>query len=91
MKTNTITESYVYVSEGYLDCIELSARQLREAKIGDEWYCYDANADCNATERWKTTVKVVFKDDFGVALLERCDYEDPDEESEMKLTWVELR
>ena len=90
MKTNTIKESNVYESEGYLGTIKLSSRQLRENGVGSEWGMYDANASSNADVRWKTVVKLVYKDEHGVALLERTEYE-TGEEPDSKLTWVELR
>lgn len=88
METNFIKESPVYY---YVGCcpefgqfIRLYADDLRHANVGDQWSCTDQDVFPNRTQEWEVVTKLVYKDEHGVALLERVDNEDPE------LIWIEL-
>lgn len=69
MNVKVIKEGPLYRFEGYCDFeetgIELFASDLRNAEIGDMWTCWDSDEG----EKWKVTVKIVYKDDTGCSLI----------------------
>lgn len=87
MKMELIEERPVY---NYVGCcpeygqeIKLFADDIKNASIGDEWSCSDQDRFPNRQYEWEVTVKVIYKDEYGAALLERND-------NEPRLLWVEL-
>ena len=87
MKIELVKEEPLY---HYIGCcpeygqeILLFANDLKNASIGDEWSCSDQDVFPNRQYEWDVTVKVIYKDERGVALLERND-------NEPRLLWVEL-
>lgn len=87
MKTNLIKETPVYHYEGccpeYGQEIKLYANDLKCANVGDEWGCSDQDRFPNRSREWEVSVTVIYKDEYGVALLERND-------DEPAIIWVEL-
>ena len=87
MKTNLIKETPVYHYEGccpeFGQSICLYADDLKIASIGDTWSCEDQDKYPNRSNEWEVSVTVIYKDEYGVALLERND-------NEPRLLWVEL-
>ena len=87
MKTNLIKETPVYHYEGccpeFGQSICLYADDLKIASIGDTWSCEDQDKYPNRSREWEVSVTVIYKDEYGVALLERND-------NEPELFWVEL-
>ena len=87
MKTNLIKETPVYHYEGccpeFGQSICLYADDLKIASIGDTWSCEDQDKYPNRSREWEVSVTVIYKDKYGVALLERND-------DEPELFWVEL-
>ena len=88
LKTELIKETPVYNYEGccseFGQFIRLYADDLRHANVGDCWLCEDQDKYPNRTREWEVLTKLVYKDEHGVALLERVDNNDP------TLIWVEL-
>lgn len=87
MKTNLIKERPVY---HYTGCcpefgqeIRLYADDLKNANVGDGWMCTDQDRYPNRTEEWDVSVKVVYKDEYGIALLEKTN-------NEPMIIWIEL-
>ena len=87
MKTNLIKETPVYHYEGccpeFGQSICLYADDLKIANVGETWSCDDQDRYPNRTQVWTVSVRIVYKDEHGVALLERND-------DEPRLLWVEL-
>ena len=87
MKTNLIKETPVYHYEGccpeFGQSICLYADDLKCANIGDTWSCEDQDKYSNRSNEWEVSVAVIYKDERGIALLERID-------DEPELFWVEL-
>lgn len=87
MKTNLIKETPVYHYEGccpeYGQEIKLYVNDLKCANVGDEWNCSDQDRFPNRSREWEVSVTVIYKDEYGVALLERND-------DEPAIIWVEL-
>ena len=87
MKTNLIKETPVYNYEGccpeFGQEIRLFADDIKNASIGDSWSCDDQDCYPNRTQVWTVSVTVIYKDEYGVALIERID-------NEPQLMWVEL-
>ena len=87
MKTNLIKETPVYHYEGccaeFGQSICLYADDLKCANIGDTWSCEDQDKYPNRSREWEVSVTVIYKDERGIALLERID-------DEPELFWVEL-
>ena len=87
MKMDLFEEKPVYLYTGccpeYGQKIRLYADDVRNANIGDEWSCSDQDRYPNRQYEWDVTVKVVYKDEYGVALLER-------DRNYPKLIWIEL-
>ena len=87
MKTNLIKETPVYHYEGccpeFGQSICLYADDLKIASIGDTCSCEDQDKYPNRSREWEVSVTVIYKDEYGVALLERND-------NEPRLLWVEL-
>ena len=87
MKTNLIKEEPVYHYEGccpeFGQSICLYADDLKIASIGDTWSCEDQDKYPNRSREWEVSVTVIYKDEYGVALLEPND-------NEPRLLWVEL-
>ena len=87
MKTNLIKETPVYHYEGccpeFGQSICLYADDLKIASIGDTWSCEDQDKYPNRSREWEVSVTVIYKDERGIALLERID-------DEPELFWVEL-
>ena len=87
MKTNLIKETPVYHYEGccpeFGQSICLYADDLKIASIGDTWSCEDQDKYPNRSREWEVSVTVIYKDERGIALLERID-------DEPQLLWVEL-
>ena len=87
MKTNLIKETPVYHYEGccpeFGQSICLYADDLKCANIGDTWSCEDQDKYPNRSNEWEVSVAVIYKDERGIALLERID-------DEPELFWVEL-
>ena len=87
MKTNLIKETPVYHYEGccpeFGQSICLYSDDLKIANIGETWSCDDQDRYPNRTQVWTVSVRIVYKDEHGVALLERND-------DEPRLLWVEL-
>ena len=88
LKTELIKETPVYYYEGccpeFGQEIRLFAHDLKIANVGDQWECDDQDCYPNRTKEWIVSVKVIYKDEHGVVLLERVDNNDP------TLIWVEL-
>ena len=87
MKTNLIKETPVYHYEGccpeFGQGIRLFADDIKNASIGDSWSCDDQDYYPNRTQVWTVSVTVIYKDEYGAALIERID-------NEPQLLWVEL-
>ena len=87
MKTNLIKETPVYHYEGccpeFGQGICLYADDLKCANIGNTWSCEDQDKYPNRSREWEVSVTVIYKDERGIALLERID-------DEPELFWVEL-
>ena len=87
MKTNLSKGAPVYNYEGccpeFGQSICLYADDLKCANIGDTWSCEDQDKYPNRSREWEVSVRIVYKDEYGVALLERND-------NEPRLLWVEL-
>ena len=87
MKMDLIKETPLYYYEGccpeYGQEIRLYADDIRNANVGDGWMCTDQDRYPNRQHEWDVTVKVIYKDEHGAALLERND-------NESRLLWVEL-
>ena len=87
MKMELVKEEPLYHYTGccpeYGQEILLYADDIRNANIGDTWSCEDQDRFPNRQYEWDVTVKVVYKDEYGVALLER-------DRNYPKLIWIEL-
>ena len=87
MKTNLIKETPVYHYEGccpeFGQSICLYADDLKCANIGDTWSCEDQDKYPNRSREWEVSVTIIYKNEYGVALLEQND-------NEPELLWVEL-
>ena len=87
MEIELFKETPVYHYEGccpeFGQSICLYADDLKIASIGDTWSCEDQDKYPNRSREWEVSVRIVYKDEYGVALLERND-------NEPRLLWVEL-
>lgn len=87
MKTGLVKERPLYCYVGccpeFGQLIRLYADDLKRANVGDQWECTDQDKFPNRTKEWDVSVRVIYKDEYGVALLERND-------DEPIIIWVEL-
>ena len=87
MRMELVKEEPLYHYTGccpeYGQEILLYADDIRNANIGDTWSCSDQDRFPNRQYEWDVTVKIVYKDESGAAILER-------NRNYPKLIWVEL-
>ena len=98
MNTNRIVEEPIFLLKtrsynGSGESVAVYAADLKRADVGDEW-CADDTGNCGR-DCFSESVKVVYQDDNGCAVLHRqwgtSDSSNPEEwESDPELIWVEL-
>lgn len=98
MNTRTIVEEPIFILEsgsydGHGETVNIYASDLKRADVGAEW-CADDTGNCGRS-CYSASVKVVYKDDDGCAVLSRrwgtTDSSDPKPwNSVPALIWIEL-